>query len=137
MVNVIALISGLIFGWGLILSGMVNPDIVLAFLDITGHWNASLLWVMGGAITVGSLAFFMAGKHQQSFLGLSIDLPTAKTVDKRLMLGSLIFGAGWGIAGICPGPALVLAGAGNDQALVFIAAMLLGMGLFEDINQNR
>ncbi len=137
MVNVAALISGLIFGWGLILSGMVNPAIVLGFLDIAGHWNASLLWVMGGAIAVGALAFFVAGKRQQSFLGLSIDLPTARTIDKRLILGSLIFGVGWGIAGICPGPALVLAGAGNDQVLVFIAAMLLGMGLFENINQKN
>lgn len=137
MVNVAALISGLIFGWGLILSGMVNPAIVLGFLDIAGHWNASLLWVMGGAIAVGALAFFVAGKRQQSFLGLSIDLPTARIIDKRLILGSLIFGAGWGIAGLCPGPALVLAGTGNDQVLVFIAAMLLGMGLFENINQKK
>ena len=131
MVNVIALVSGLIFGLGLILAGMANPAKVLAFLDLTGGWDPSLAFVMAGAIAVGSVAFAMAGKLKKSYLGIPMSLPTSRTIDKRLVLGSLAFGIGWGIAGICPGPALVLLGAGSAKGAVFVAAMLLGMGIFE------
>ena len=137
MVNITALVSGLIFGWGLILAGMANPEKVLAFLDIAGAWDPSLALVMAGAIAVGSVAFLMARKRHRSYLGLSMNLPTSRVIDKRLVLGSLAFGIGWGMAGICPGPALVLLGSGSGKGIVFVAAMLLGMGIFEILERSR
>ncbi len=125
-----ALLSGMVFGFGLILAGMANPAKVLAFLDLAGPWDPSLAFVMGGAILVGLVAFTIAKKRTLSLLGLQMHLPTSRTIDKRLVLGSLIFGIGWGIAGICPGPALVLLGIGSLKAIVFIVAMLMGMWLF-------
>lgn len=136
MVNFVALLSGLIFGLGLILAGMANPDKVLSFLDITGAWDPSLAFVMGGAIAAGSLAFAMAKKLKHSYLGFAMSLPTSRVIDKRLVLGSLAFGIGWGIAGICPGPALVLLGTGSAKGIVFVAAMLLGMGIFEIMERS-
>ncbi|HQU61999.1 MAG: DUF6691 family protein [Nitrosomonas sp.] len=132
-----ALISGLVFGFGLILSGMVNPAIVLAFLDIAGQWNPSLLWVMGGAVAVSAVAFFIARRRSTSFLGLPVNVPTSRVIDKRLLLGSFLFGAGWGTAGFCPGPALVMAGAGSEKAILFVIAMLAGMLLFEIAGHAR
>jgi uncharacterized protein len=126
-----ALISGLVFGFGLILSGMVNPTVVLAFLDIAGQWNPSLLWVMGGAVAVSAVAFFIARRRSASFLGLPVTVPTSRVIDKRLLAGSFLFGAGWGTAGFCPGPALVMAGTGSEKAILFVTAMLAGMLLFE------
>jgi len=137
MVNLMALVSGLIFGLGLILAGMANPDKVLSFLDITGAWDPSLALVMAGAITVGSLAFAMARKLNRSYLGVAMGLPTSRVIDRRLVLGSLAFGIGWGIAGICPGPALVLLGSGSAKGIAFVAAMLLGMGIFEILERSR
>lgn len=136
MISFIALIAGIIFGFGIIGSGMVNPALVLAFLDVTGDWDATLLWVMGGAVTVGTVAFMLAKKREQSYLGLPMQIPGVAKVDSRLLLGSLLFGIGWSIAGICPGPALVLMGTGNGDALVFLVAMLLGMGVYQ-IMQDR
>ncbi len=133
MVNFIALLSGIVFGLGIILSGMVNPAIVLAFLDITGNWDSSLLWVMGSAVTVGSIAFTLAKNRKHSYLGPSMQIPAVTKIDSRLLLGSLVFGIGWGIAGICPGPSVVLAGTGSIEALVFLAAMLLGMGIYQNL----
>ncbi len=137
MVNIIALVSGLIFGMGLILAGMANPDKVLSFLDIAGAWDPSLALVMTGAIAVGSVAFAMARRRKRSYLELSMNLPASRVIDKRLVLGSLAFGIGWGTAGICPGPALVLLGSGSVKGMVFVAAMLLGMGIFEILERNR
>lgn len=137
MVNVIASVSGLIFGLGLIFAGMANPAKVLAFLDLTGEWDPSLAFVMAGAIAVGSVAFALAGKLKKSYLGTPMSLPASRTIDKRLFLGALAFGVGWGIAGICPGPALVLLGAGSVKGMVFVAAMLLGMGVFEILERRR
>ena len=137
MVNITALVSGLIFGWGLILAGMANPEKVLAFLDIAGAWDPSLALVMAGAIAVGSVAFVMARKRHRSYLGLPMNLSTSRVIDKRLVLGSLAFGIGWGMAGICPGPALVLLGSGSGKGIVFVAAMLLGMGIFEVLERSR
>lgn len=137
MVNLIALISGLIFGLGLILAGMANPHKVLSFLDIAGAWDPSLAFVMGGAIAVGSLAFAAARKLKHSYLGNTMNLPVSRVIDRRLVLGSLVFGVGWGLAGICPGPALVLLGSGSAKGIVFVAAMLLGMGIFEILERNR
>ncbi|MEK6684991.1 MAG: DUF6691 family protein [Pseudomonadota bacterium] len=131
MINFMALLSGLIFGLGIILSGMVNPEIVLAFLDITGNWDSSLIWVMASAVAVGLIAFALAKKRKQSYLGSSMNIPVATKIDQRLFLGSLVFGIGWGMAGICPGPALVLVGTGSHEAFIFLIAMLLGMGVYE------
>lgn len=136
MLRIFEFTIGLIFGLGLILSGMSNPAKVLGFLDLAGTWDPSLAFVMGGAIIVGLVAFQVARKRTQTFLGGALKLPTAKDIDKRLVLGSLAFGAGWGLAGFCPGPALVSLGSGEIKAFIFVAAMLAGMGLFELINRR-
>ena len=126
-----SLLSGLVFGFGLILSGMANPAKVLGFLDLFGRWDPSLSLVMGGAIAVASTVFFLARRRSISLLGAAMKLPTAKHIDRRLVGGGLLFGLGWGIAGFCPGPALVALGMGEGKAIVFVLAMLAGMGLFE------
>ncbi|MBS0497135.1 MAG: YeeE/YedE family protein [Proteobacteria bacterium] len=136
MTSLISLLAGAVFGLGIIWSGMVNPAIVLAFLDIAGDWDTALLWVMGGAVSVGSIAFALAKKRKQSYLGAPMQIPAATKIDSRLLLGSLMFGIGWGIAGICPGPALVLIGTGNSDVVVFLAAMLAGMGIYQ-VMQGR
>lgn len=122
---------GLVFGLGLIVSGMTDPGKVLGFLDLTGWWDPSLAFVMGGAIAVGIFGFVAAKKRTTSFLGGAMQLPTSRDIDKRLIVGSLLFGAGWGVAGFCPGPAIVSVGAGEPKAIVFVLAMLVGMWLFE------
>ncbi len=137
MVGLMAWVSGIVFGLGIILSGMVNPAIVLAFLDVTGRWDSSLAWVMAGAVAVGSIAFTIAKKRKKSYLGGSIQIPSVTKIDVRLILGGIVFGIGWGIAGICPGPALVLVGSGSLEAIIFLTAMLLGMGVFEAIQQKH
>lgn len=136
MNNIFALLSGLIFGIGLIVAGMANPAKVLGFLDLAGLWDPSLALVMGGAIAVGSVAFAIAKRKTKSFLGLPIQLPTISQIDRRLIAGSLLFGMGWGLAGICPGPGLVLLGSGEFQGLVFVIAMLAGMGVFEILERQ-
>ena len=125
-----ALLSGLVFGLGLIVSGMANPAKVLGFLDLAGAWDPSLAFVMGGAILVGFFAFLIAKKRTLSFIGAEMKLPTASAIDRRLLTGNALFGAGWGIAGFCPGPGLVALGMGEPKALVFVAAMLVGMVIF-------
>jgi uncharacterized protein len=123
----IAFIVGLLFGLGLILSGMTDPGKVQAFLDLAGPWDPSLLLVMGGAILVSLGAFAVARRRTTAFLGGAMHLPTSRAIDQRLIAGSLAFGIGWALAGFCPGPALVSLGAGHWQALVFTLAMLAGM----------
>jgi uncharacterized membrane protein YedE/YeeE len=132
-----SLAAGLVFGFGLIVSGMSNPAKVQGFLDLAGAWDPSLALVMAGAIAVGFGAFAVAGIRSRSLLGLPMRLPTAQKIDRRLIVGSLIFGIGWGLAGICPGPALVLAGAGISQGMIFVGAMLAGMALHEFIEHRR
>ena len=132
-----AFLSGLVFGLGLILSGMANPAKVLGFLDLAGAWDPSLALVMGGAIAAAVAPFAWARKRQKSLLGAPMQLPTATRLDRRLVLGSLLFGAGWGVAGFCPGPGLVGLGMGVPQAFVFVLAMLAGMLLFEAIERAR
>ena len=122
---------GLLFGIGLLLSGMTDPGKVIGFLDLAGAWDPSLALVMGGAILVGVFAFGVARKRTTSFLGSPIRLPSSTDIDKRLVAGSLLFGVGWGLAGFCPGPALVSLGAGQPKAVIFVLAMLAGMILFE------
>lgn len=130
-------VVGLLFGFGLILSGMTDPGKVIGFLDLFGHWDPSLAFVMGGAIAVGFFAFRVAQQRTQNFLGGAMRLPTSKDIDQRLVVGSLLFGAGWGLAGFCPGPALVSLGAGQDKAVVFVIAMVLGMLAFEWLEGRR
>ena len=132
-----ALLTGLVFGIGLIVSGMANPAKVLGFLDITGLWDPSLVLVMAGAIAVGSVAFFIAGRRTRSLLGAEMRLPAAGRIDSRLLGGGVLFGIGWGIAGFCPGPGLVALGMGEAKALVFVVAMLAGMGAFEWLERSR
>jgi uncharacterized membrane protein YedE/YeeE len=124
-------IVGLIFGIGLILAGMTNPAKVIGFLDITGTWDPSLAFVMGGAILVAIVAFRFAKKRTANFLGGAMRMPTSDMIDKRLVIGSLLFGAGWGMAGFCPGPALTSIGTGNPKAVIFVIAMIVGMAIFE------
>jgi hypothetical protein len=126
-----ALIVGLVFGIGLIVSGMTDPAKVLGFLDLAGNWDPSLAFVMGGAILVGLAAFRFAGRRERSLLGDVMRLPTATRIDRRLVFGSLAFGAGWGLAGYCPGPALASLATGDAKPWIFALAMLAGMGLFE------
>jgi uncharacterized membrane protein YedE/YeeE len=120
-------VVGLLFGLGLMLAGMTDPGKVIGFLDLFGSWDPSLALVMGGAIGVGFFAFALAKKRTQNFFGGALHLPTSDQIDKRLILGNLAFGAGWGLAGFCPGPALVSMAAGQDKALVFVLAMIFGM----------
>jgi uncharacterized membrane protein YedE/YeeE len=122
-----AFAAGLIFGIGLILSGMTDPGKVIGFLDVTGSWDPSLAFVMGGAILVGFFAFAFARKRASTFFGAALHLPQNRDIDKRLVGGAVVFGIGWGLAGFCPGPALVSFGAGYDKAAVFVVAMLGGM----------
>lgn len=134
---IMALIVGLIFGIGLIVSGMTDPSKVIGFLDLAGAWDPSLGLVMAGAILVGLLAFRLAAGRERALLGDVMRLPTATQIDRRLVLGSLAFGAGWGIAGYCPGPALASLASGSAKPLIFSAAMLTGMALFELIERLR
>lgn len=128
MQYVIALISGLIFGLGLLISGLANPSKVLAFLDLAGAWDPSLALVMTAAIAVAIVPFSLARRRPCAYgTGQPMNLPKQRQIDRPLVIGALIFGAGWGIAGFCPGPAIVLAASGAPLALVFLAAMLLGM----------
>jgi uncharacterized membrane protein YedE/YeeE len=131
-----ALFSGLVFGIGLIVAGMTNPAKVLDFLDLAGRWDPSLALVMAGAILVALPAFRVAARRRQSLLGEPMHLPSATRIDRRLVLGSLAFGAGWGLAGFCPGPALASLATGAVQPLIFCAAMLAGMGIFELIERR-
>ena len=132
-----ALMVGLVFGLGLIVSGMANPAKVLGFLDLFGRWDPSLAFVMAGAIAVAAPAFAFVGQRRASRLGGALKLPTSRRIDRPLVLGSLAFGIGWGIAGFCPGPALVALGMGLPKALIFVAAMLAGMLLFEGLERLR
>jgi uncharacterized membrane protein YedE/YeeE len=137
MLAIAAFVAGLVFGLGLLLSGMADPAKVLGFLDLAGSWDPSLALVMAGAIAVGLVAFAIARRRTVSLLGATMRLPTNRVVDRRLVLGSGLFGAGWGLAGFCPGPALVALGMGQAKAGVFVLAMLAGMGLFELFEARR
>ena len=129
--RVVEFAVGLLFGLGLMLSGMTDPGKVIGFLDLFGSWDPSLALVMGGAILVGILAFTMAKKRTTTFLGGVLRFHTNMDIDKKLVIGSLMFGTGWGLAGFCPGPALVSMADGQPKALVFVLAMLVGMLGFE------
>ena len=126
-----ALMAGLIFGLGLYLSSMTNPTKVLAFLDLAGAWDPSLAFVMIGAIAMSIFPYYVARHRKVSLLGAPIQIPTKRVIDRRLVLGSVVFGIGWGIAGLCPGPALALLLTGRWQVVLFVLSMLVGMLIFE------
>lgn len=137
MFNFVSLMSGLIFGFGLIISGMINPAKVLGFLDLYGQWDPSLALVMIGAISVGFVAFHFAQPRKLSMLDCSMQIPTNKRVDCRCILGCLTFGIGWGLAGFCPGPALVALSTGQYKVIIFVLFMIAGMSVFEWIERLR
>ena len=122
---------GLLFGAGLVISGMTNPDRIKSFLDVAGQWNPALALVMGGAVIAAAPAFYLARSRKQAVLGDAIAIPDSKVIDAKLLLGAAIFGIGWGISGICPGPALVLCGYGARGAIVFVAALIAGIWLVD------
>lgn len=132
-----AFAAGLIFGLGLIVSGMADPYKVIGFLDLAGRWDPSLAFVMAGAILVGAVAYHFAEKRGTPVFGGAMRLPTTRDIDRRLVLGSTVFGIGWGLAGYCPGPALVSLGSGQDKAVVFVLAMVAGMALYELLERYR
>ena len=123
-------LAGLLFGIGLCVSGMIYPSKVLAFLDLAGAWDPSLAFVMGGAVAVAFVAFRIAARRGTSLAGGPIELPTAKAIDARLIGGSAIFGVGWGLVGLCPGPAIANLGFLDPRAALFVLCMIVGMGLY-------
>lgn len=123
-------LTGLIFGLGLVVSGMANPAKVIGFLDLSVAWDPSLMFVMGGAIALGLPGFYFAKRRKTSLLGMPMNLPANTQLDKKLLLGAVLFGAGWGIGGFCPGPAVVAAASLATDGLIFVAAMLVGMFAF-------
>ena len=133
----IATLSGLLFGIGLIAGGMTDPVKVKSFLDVFGAWDPSLALVMGGAIAVGLIGFNLASKRAISWTGLPMDLPKSTKIDWRLLLGGVLFGTGWGIAGYCPGPGIVAASAGSMAGGVFVLAMLVGMTVHDRFMAKR
>ena len=130
MMILIALLAGILFGVGLIVGGMTNPAKVLAFLDMTGDWDPSLAFVMLGAIAVGLFAFRAAATKPVSLLGIPVQLPGTRLIDRKLLVGAVLFGSGWGMAGFCPGPAVASVLTGGFSVWLFVASMLAGMALF-------
>ena len=130
-------LAGLLLGMGLILSGMANPAKVIGFLDVAGSWDPSLGLVMGGGLVVGSIGFALLKKQPKTLSGEPLNLPISRKIDLRLILGSVLFGIGWGVTGICPGPGLVLLGAGIPEGVLYVASLLAGMTLYSLIEKLR
>jgi uncharacterized protein len=137
MATLTSFLIGLLFGVGLIVSGMTDPSKIIGFLDLAGTWDPSLAFVMGGAVLVGTAGFRLAEGRPTSVLGGLRQLPGTRGIDARLILGSAVFGVGWGLAGFCPGPVVVAFGAGYDKAAVFLIAMLAGMVAYELTERRR
>ena len=132
-----ALLAGLMLGLGLILSGMANPAKVVGFLDVTGLWDPSLALVMGGGLVVGALGYRWLSARPVTLLGEPLNLPTNSVINLRLIGGSVLFGIGWGLTGICPGPGLVLLGAGLDAGIIYVLALLTGMLIYSVVEYVR
>ena len=129
--NIIGLLAGLLFGFGLLISGMTDPVKVQGFLDVFGAWDISLALVMGGGLMVAIVGVQLAKRQKNSWIGILIEMPTKTTINKKLLIGAMLFGIGWGLVGICPGPGIVLLGTGQWQAYVFIPAMMIGMLVYQ------
>ena len=127
MQALVALVCGIVFGAGLAISGMTNPAKVLAFLDVAGHWDPTLLFVMGSALAVSTVGVAIAQRRVRPWLAETFALPTRKDIDAQLVAGAVIFGVGWGLVGVCPGPAIAVLSRGSLPATVFVAAMLTGI----------
>ncbi len=127
MFNVIATVAGVLFGYGLALSGMLSPSKVVGFLDITGDWDPSLAFVMGGAVIVTAISFRFLLKRSAPIFGSKFYLPTTRDIDGRLLVGAGLFGAGWGIGGLCPGPAISSLAYADPKIAVFVVAMVAGI----------
>ena len=125
--KIVSLLSGIIFGVGLVISGMTNPEKVIGFLSITHNWDASLIFVMGGAIIVTAPFLYILRNRNQSSLGFDIKLPKKIDLDKKLIIGSSFFGIGWGLVGLCPGPAISSIALFEPITLIFLLAMLVGI----------
>jgi uncharacterized membrane protein YedE/YeeE len=125
----ISLVAGTLFGLGLLVSRMCDPQRVLGFLDVGGQWNPALAFTMAGAILVAAPAFFWVRRHGSNLRKQPVKLPNRFTIDKSLVGGGAIFGVGWGLSGICPGPALLLLTAGTLPSIIFIAGLIAGMVL--------
>jgi uncharacterized membrane protein YedE/YeeE len=125
--KIFSLLSGIIFGVGLVISGMTNPEKVIGFLSITHNWDASLIFVMGGAIFITAPFFYLLKNRNKSLLELDINLPQKKDLDKKLIIGSSLFGIGWGLVGLCPGPAVSSLALFEPITLIFLLAMFLGV----------
>ena len=136
-IALIAFFFGLIFGSGLIIGGMTNPAKVLAFLDITGDWDPSLMFVMLGAIAIAFFAFRRAARQPTSLLDLPVHLPDTTRIDRKLVIGAVLFGAGWGLAGFCPGPAIVALLFGSAKPWIFVVSMLAGMWLHSRLFSSK
>ncbi|HEY6124741.1 MAG TPA: DUF6691 family protein [Steroidobacteraceae bacterium] len=124
-----ALIAGLLFGAGLLVSGMTNPANVLGFLDLFGDWQPQLAFVMGAAVLTAAPSFWAVRRRQRSLLGTPVELPDRRRIDKPLLVGATLFGVGWGLSGICPGPGIMLLASGHGMAYLFMAAVVAGMWL--------
>ena len=129
--NIIGLLAGLLFGFGLLISGMTDPAKVQGFLDVFGAWDISLALVMGGGLAVAIVGVQLAKRQKNSWIGTLIEMPNKTTINKKLLIGAMLFGIGWGLVGICPGPGIVLLGTGQWQAYVFIPAMIIGMLIYQ------
>jgi uncharacterized membrane protein YedE/YeeE len=133
MANIVALVTGLIFGFGLAISGMTHTEIVLAFLDVAGQWNPSLLLVLGGAVSVTLASFYLMRKLAKPVFATRFFVTEAENIDHSLVIGSALFGIGWGIGGYCPGPAIALLAAPNRELWIFLPALLVGYGLHRNL----
>ena len=129
--NIIGLVAGLLFGIGLLISGMTDPAKVQGFLDVFGAWDISLALVMGGGLAVAIVGVQLAKRQKNSWIGTLTEMPSKTTINKKLLIGAMLFGVGWGLVGICPGPGIVLLGTGQWQAYVFIPAMIMGMLVYQ------
>lgn len=125
--KIISLVSGIIFGIGLVISGMTNPEKVIGFLSITHNWDASLIFVMGGGIITAGPFFYLMRNRQTSSLGNQIDLPKKQKLDKKIIIGASLFGVGWGLVGLCPGPAIAAIATFDPIIIVFLLSMAAGV----------
>ncbi len=134
---VVAILCGILFGIGLVISDMVNPARVLAFLDVTGSWDPSLAFVMGGALIPSSIAYAIKRHRGRPVFEMRFHVPTNRTIDGALVSGALLFGLGWGLVGLCPGPALASLATGRWEAVLFVAAMIFGMFAYRTTSPRR